>query len=313
MIQVDIISGFLGAGKTTLITKLAGYFMSKGQKVVVIENEYGQVGIDNTFLEQEGFSVYEITQGCICCTLRGDFESALMEIAHTGKPDRILIEPSGIFMLSEALSIFHSPQIKAVCRVNAVITIVDSLLYLRQSERFSEFLGNQIHHASKLVLSKADRVSPLSLEYIIADIGRLHFHGAVIPADLNRIPMESLAALLEPGAGHIHAGQCDHNSHNDHCQHDHDHAPHHRFDSMQFSPARSYTSDELQKILSALAQGSAGSVIRLKGFVQGLGGPLEISYVDGDFTIKERKKEVAPVLSLIGEHLDEAGIKAMFE
>lgn len=302
LIQVDIVSGFLGAGKTTLITKLAARFMAAGQRVVVIENEYGQAGIDRTLLEQEGFSVVEITQGCICCTLRGDFTSAVLDIAASVRPDRILIEPSGIFMLSEALSIFDSPAVKAVCTVQSVVTIVDSLLYLRQSEHFSEFLQDQIHHASKLVLSKVDRVSPLSLEYVLQEIAKLHFHGDIVAVDLDSITDVDLAALLEVDGNIAHAGHC--------CQ---AHASHHHFDTLQITPVRPYGKDELQDMLTALSAGNYGSIVRLKGFVQGPAGILEISYVDGDFTVKERKRETAPVLTFIGVHLDSDNIKTLFE
>ncbi len=301
LIQVDIVSGFLGAGKTTLITRMAAHFLALGQKVAVVENEYGQSGIDRMLLEQEGFSVVEITQGCICCTLRGDFEAAILEIAEKVRPDRILIEPSGIFLLSEALSIFSSPAIRAVCTVRSVITIVDGLLFLRQSERFSEFLQDQIHHAGKLVLSKADRISPLSLEYLLQEIGKLHFRGDVIPLDLNNIAPGRLVDLLQADGVGGHAHHCHHHR-----------GEHSHFDTFQINTERSYSKGELLDALSTLAAGQFGSVIRLKGFVRGPAGMVEISYVDGDFTAKERKRDCSPVLVVIGVGLDQDRITALF-
>ena len=150
---VDIITGFLGAGKTTLINKLIPIYMGRAEKVVVIENEYGSVNIDKYLFENENIAVYEMTSGCLCCTLKGNLELSLQEIRDNIKPDRVVIEPSGIFVIDEMLTLFNTIDFK-VFKINQIITVVDGMHFLKYRNKYNGLLGVQIKSADYIIVSK---------------------------------------------------------------------------------------------------------------------------------------------------------------
>ncbi|WP_070000912.1 CobW family GTP-binding protein [Cellulosilyticum sp. I15G10I2] len=150
---VDIICGFLGAGKTTLINKLITVYKKRGEKIVIIENEYGSVNIDKYLFEDENIGVYEMTSGCLCCTLKGNLELSLQEIRDHIKPDRVIIEPSGIFVIDEMLSVFNTIDFQ-MFKLNQIITVVDSMHFMRYRHKYNALLGVQIKQAHVIVVSK---------------------------------------------------------------------------------------------------------------------------------------------------------------
>jgi len=156
MIKVDIISGFLGAGKTTLIRKLLK--AHEDEKVVLIENEIGEIGIDGEIVERDGFQVLELSTGCICCSMKVDFFNTITKVIEDIKPERIIIEPTGIGLLSEIIDIVNRPDFKDRSYINSLITVVDSMNYLDQLDVFGEFFQDQIRNASILALSKTQFV-----------------------------------------------------------------------------------------------------------------------------------------------------------
>ena len=155
MTKIDIISGFLGAGKTSFIRKLLSE-APKGEKVVLIENEFGEIGIDGGFLKDSGIEIREMNQGCICCSLVGDFESSLREVAEKFKPDRIIIEPSGVGKLSDIIGAVKSASKNMEVELHAAVTIVDAKKAKLYSKNFGEFFDNQIRYAAAVVLSRTD-------------------------------------------------------------------------------------------------------------------------------------------------------------
>lgn len=155
MTKIDIISGFLGAGKTSFIRKLLSEAL-KGEKVVLIENEFGEIGIDGGFLKDSGIEIREMNQGCICCSLVGDFESSLREVAEKFKPDRIIIEPSGVGKLSDIIGAVKSASKNMEVELHAAVTIVDAKKAKLYSKNFGEFFDNQIRYAAAVVLSRTD-------------------------------------------------------------------------------------------------------------------------------------------------------------
>lgn len=155
MTKIDIISGFLGAGKTSFIRKLLSEAL-KGEKVVLIENEFGEIGIDGGFLKDSGIEIREMNQGCICCSLVGDFESSLREVAEKFKPDRIIIEPSGVGKLSDIIGAVKSASKNMEVELHAAVTIVDAKKAKLYSKNFGEFFDNQIRYAAVVVLSRTD-------------------------------------------------------------------------------------------------------------------------------------------------------------
>ena len=153
MTKIDIISGFLGAGKTTFIKKMLEEVFS-GEKVVLVENEYGEVGIDGGFLKDSGIEIKELNSGCICCSLVGDFNRSLNEVIETYHPDRILIEPSGVGKLSDVMSSVKDMEKNHDVKLNALVTVANAMKATKQMKAFGEFFNNQIENATTVVLSR---------------------------------------------------------------------------------------------------------------------------------------------------------------
>ena len=178
MSKIDIISGFLGAGKTTLIKKLIAEAY-QNEKIVLIENEFGEIGIDGTFLKDSGVTINEMNSGCICCSLVGDFETSLKEVLDTYHPDRVIIEPSGVGKLSDV--------IKAVSTINSdemeldnFITVVDAKKCRMYTKNFGEFYNNQVEHASLIVLSRSQDLTEFQLKECLDILKGLNDHSPII-------------------------------------------------------------------------------------------------------------------------------------
>jgi G3E family GTPase len=168
MIKVDVISGFLGAGKTTLVKKLLKAY--KHEKVVLIENEFGEIGIDGDIVERDGFDVFEITSGCICCIMKKDFVTIFGKILQGYKPERVVIEPTGISILSEIIEVLKRPEFKDICEINSLITVIDGISYLEQRDVFVEFFEDQIINAGTLIISKSQFVDRVKIDEIIKSL-----------------------------------------------------------------------------------------------------------------------------------------------
>ncbi|MBP5417399.1 MAG: GTP-binding protein [Clostridiales bacterium] len=232
--KVDIFSGFLGAGKTTLIKKLIsdGY---NGQKLVLIENEFGQIGIDGSFLKEAGIEITEMNSGCICCSLVGDFGTALKEVIDKFSPDRILIEPSGVGKLSDVVAAVEKVEGTEVCGTVTVIDASKCKIYLKN---FKEFYENQIKYAGTIILSRTGNIAQGKLDTAIELIREINDHSQIITTPWEQLsgtqireaienPLtadDMAAALLEAEANeHHHHHHHDH----DHDEHDHDEHEHH--------------------------------------------------------------------------------------
>ena len=225
--KVDIFSGFLGAGKTTLIKKLIsdGY---NGQKLVLIENEFGQIGIDGGFLKESGIEITEMNSGCICCSLVGDFGTALKEVIDKYAPDRILIEPSGVGKLSDVVAAVEKVEGTEVCGTVTVIDASKCKIYLKN---FKEFYENQIKYAGTIILSRTGNIAQGKLDTAIELIREINDHSQIITtpweklsgtqireAIENPLTASDMAAALLEAEEHAH-----HHHHHDHDEHDHDH------------------------------------------------------------------------------------------
>ena len=234
--KVDIFSGFLGAGKTTLIKKLIsdGY---NGQKLVLIENEFGQIGIDGGFLKEAGIEITEMNSGCICCSLVGDFGTALKEVIEKFSPDRILIEPSGVGKLSDVVAAVEKVEGTEVCGTVTVIDASKCKIYLKN---FKEFYENQIKYAGTIILSRTGNIAQEKLDTAISLIREINDHSQIITTPWEQLsgvqilkaiesPLtadDMAAALLEAEEhAHHHHHHDDEDEHEHH--HDHDHEHHH--------------------------------------------------------------------------------------
>lgn len=236
MTKIDIISGFLGAGKTTLIKKLIEEAL-KGQKVVLIENEFGEIGIDGGFLKESGIQINEMNSGCICCSLVGDFNTALKDVLSQYEPDRIIIEPSGVGKLSDVIKAVQKVVDGENVVLNSHITVADAKRAKMYLKNFGEFYKNQVEFASAIILSRTQDVKEDKLEKAIELIRSLNDKSPIVTTpwdDLtgaqlleviegkNDFAEELLAAAEicpECGHHHEHGEEC--------CGHDHDHEHHH--------------------------------------------------------------------------------------
>ena len=234
MIKVDIFSGFLGAGKTTLIKKLIEEAY-KGEQVVLIENEFGEIGIDGGFLKDSGVEINEMNSGCICCSLVGDFGKALEQVVEQFHPDRILIEPSGVGKLSDIIQAVENLDLADV-QLNGFTTIVDAKKAKIYMKNFGEFFNNQVEHASSIILSHIKGMDEEKLAQVVALLREHNPHATIITTDWDALDGKKILAAMEKrdtideALHHLEEEQA-HAHHHDHddacgCGHDHDHHHH---------------------------------------------------------------------------------------
>lgn len=239
MTKVDIISGFLGAGKTTFIKELISKVYS-GEKMVLIENEFGEIGVDSRFMQDAGIEVTEMNSGCICCTLVGDFARALKQVVDTYHPDRIIIEPSGVGKLSDVAKAVSDMQEDAQIEVDSLITVVDGKKAKMYMKNFGEFFDNQIEYANTIVLSRSQMMDEAKLKECIELLREKNEEAAIVTTEWDKLSGDMIKAALEQGhdlkkemmelIAHMHHEHHDHEHHHDHDhdhEHDHDHGHHH--------------------------------------------------------------------------------------
>lgn len=248
MAKIDIFSGFLGAGKTTLIKKLLGEAY-KGEQVVLIENEFGEIGIDGGFLKEAGIEIREMNSGCICCSLVGDFGEALKEVIHQYHPDRIIIEPSGVGKLSDVIKAVQKVEDAADIQLNSFTTVVDVTKCKMYMKNFGEFFSNQIEYAGTVILSRTDteKATQEKIVNAVELIRSLNKTAAVITTPVSQLSGEKVLDIMENNrslekelmeeevcpvcGGHHHDHEHHHRHEHDHeecgCDHDHEHHHHH--------------------------------------------------------------------------------------
>lgn len=346
MTKIDIISGFLGAGKTTLIKKLIGEAL-KGQKVVLIENEFGEIGIDGGFLKESGIQINEMNSGCICCSLVGDFNAALKEVLAQYEPDRIIIEPSGVGKLSDVM--------KAVQRVvdgenvvlNSHITVADVKRAKMYIKNFGEFYKNQVEFASTIILSRTQDVKEDKLEKTIELIRTLNDKSPIVTTPWEDITGAQILEVMEgkndfaeellreaeicPECGHHHhEGEHCHHDHeeHEHCHHDHEghdhhhhgHEGHHHADEVFTSwgkeTPKKYTEEQIRGILDKLADEESheyGIILRAKGIVPDEDGRwLHFDLVPGEDEVRYGSAEYTGRICVIGSELKEDKLAELF-
>ncbi len=242
MIKIDVVSGFLGAGKTTLIKKLLQEALA-GSKTVLIENEFGEIGIDGGFLQESGIEIKEMNSGCICCSLVGDFGTSLKEVITTYAPDRILIEPSGVGKLSDVLKAVQDVAADLNVQVNSAVAVVDASKAKMYIKNFGEFFINQIEHAGTIILSRTDKVNEQKLQECVELIRKHNEVATIITTPLTELDgslvlqtiegADSLVTMMaEVEEEHHHHGH--HHQHHDEeeccCGHHHEHEHEHHHD-----------------------------------------------------------------------------------
>ena len=343
MTKIDIFSGFLGAGKTTLIKKLLKEALS-GEKVVLIENEFGEIGIDGGFMKEAGIEVTEMNSGCICCSLVGDFGEALRKVIDRYHPDRILIEPSGVGKLSDVIAAVEGVEkdLEDVV-MGSFVTVADAMKCRMYIKNFGEFFLNQIEYAGTILLSRTQKMKQEKLEAAVALLREHNQKARIIttPWDAltgaqilsamehdHDLAQEMLSVVMDERAHAHHHHDHDHEQHHehdehctcgcyDHEHHHHDHHGHHHadevFTSWGVETVRAFGEAELAGILDALEDEAMGVILRAKGIVPCTDGSwLHFDYTPGEQEIRHGGADFTGRLCVIGSKLDEAKIASLF-
>ena len=407
MTKIDVFSGFLGAGKTTLIKKLLKEAL-QDSKVVLIENEFGEIGIDGGFLKEAGIEIKEMNSGCICCSLVGDFGASLKEVLTTYTPERVLIEPSGVGKLSDVVKAVEDVAADLDVQINSAVAVVDATKCKMYIKNFGEFFINQIEHAGTIILSRTGKISQEKLDVCIALIREYNKEATIITTPWEQLEgkdiletiegqdklEDMMQELLEHAHHHEHDEHCScgchghhhehehehdenctcgchehehhHHEHDEHCHHhehehhhhehdeychheehehhhhehdehctcgchdhehhhDHDHHGHHHHDhhghhhadevftSWGVETHKTFSSEEIENILTALDSGEYGMILRSKGMVASEDGTwIYFDYVPEEHNVRAGKPEVTGKLCVIGAELKESMLAELF-
>lgn len=336
MTKIDVFSGFLGAGKTTLIKKLLKEALD-GSKTVLIENEFGEIGIDGGFLKESGIEIKEMNSGCICCSLVGDFGTSLREVIETYAPERILIEPSGVGKLSDVLKAVENVAVDLDVQINSAVVVVDASKAKMYIKNFGEFFINQIEYAGTIILSRTDKVSGEKLDACVRMVREHNAKAVIVTTPLaeldGRVVLETIEGadrvedmmreMLEHAREeheHHEEDECCHGHHEHHgedeCCHGH-HEHHHHADEVftswgSESPVK-FTTEKIEEILAALDSGEYGAVLRAKGMVPAQdGGWIYFDYVPEEHDIRTGSPQVTGKYCVIGAGLKEDKLEELF-
>ena len=344
--KIDIISGFLGAGKTTFIKRLLNTNL-KNEKVVLIENEFGEVSVDSDFLADSKIDIKELSQGCICCSLFGDFSKSLNEVVQKFTPDRILIEPSGVGKLSDIIQAVADAHLEE--NINALVCLVDVSKAKMYSKNFGEFFLDQIKTAHTIVLSRIDVAKEEKVAEALEIIREYNHDAVLVTTPIQTLSddelckayegihdnfLHDLLESVEHEHHHDHDEECEcgHHHHHDHdeeceCEHhhhDHDeececghHHHHHHadevFSSVGFETAKKYDIAALKNLLDAMSKGEYGLVVRAKGVVSDLNGSwYEFNLTPDEVEVKSCGARPIGKICVIGSKIDEHNIKELF-
>ena len=350
MTKIDIYSGFLGAGKTTLIKKMIKEAYA-GQKIVLIENEFGEIGIDGGFLQEAGIQITEMNSGCICCSLVGDFGKALEQVIRDYAPDRILIEPSGVGKLSDVEAAVEKVVSHDV-QLGDMVTVADAGKCKMYMKNFGEFYNNQVETAGTIVLSRTDSISAEKLSAAVALLKEKNPNAVIVTTPWDQLTGGQILEAMEQGNTLLHEMQehdhdehehchhhdhdehehCHHHDHDehDHCHHDHDHDhdeccghDHHHhhhghdadevFTSWGVETPKVFSEAAVRAALEDLDSGKYGMILRAKGIVPGTDGQwIHFDFVPGEIGLRHGAAAVTGRLCVIGSKLDEQGVAQLF-
>jgi len=352
MTKIDIISGFLGAGKTTLIKKLLEE-VYKGQKLVLIENEFGEIGIDGGFLKDSGIQITEMNSGCICCSLVGDFGEALEKVIEQYHPDRVVIEPSGVGKLSDVIKAVKRVSDQCEMQLGTFVTVADASKARVYMKNFGEFFNDQIEAAGAIILSRTQGMDESKLEKAVALLREHNEKAPIITTPWDVLTgaqimeaMEGISLadkLLAEEEEHHHHHEHEHEHHHDHDHehdhdhdhdHDHEHEHHHDhgeecscgchhehghhhadevFTSWGVESIKKFSEEELRSDLEALDSCEYGIILRAKGIVPCTDGEwLHYDYVPEEISIRKGSADYTGRLCVIGSNLNEEGLAKLF-
>ena len=348
MVKINVISGFLGAGKTTLIKKLLTGRL-RNEKVVLLENEYGEIGIDGGFMKDAGITVTELNAGCICCTLAGDFQAAVDQLIDTYHPDRILVEPTGVGKLSEILSaVEKAKQRHPEIEIGGSATVVDAGKCRMYMKNFGEFFLDQVKSTSTVIFSRTQLLPAGRVERSRQLIAEAHPDARIITTPWDEMEPDFMLEVIENGKPiwfapleddddddddddededeHEHHHHEHHHDH-DHEGHEHHHHHHHHhhgegehdadevFGNIGIETAQRYEQDEIREILGKLGdEEEYGRVLRAKGILQNAAGEwFQFDYVPGEIDMRDGSADYTGRLCVIGADLNETALKELFK
>ena len=336
MTKIDIFSGFLGAGKTTLIKKLIEEAY-KGEKLVLIENEFGEIGIDGGFLQDAGIEITEMNSGCICCSLVGDFGEALKKVIDTYSPDRVLIEPSGVGKLSDVIKAVKNLELEGVS-LNSFTTVADAKKCKMYMKNFGEFFNDQIENAQCIVLSHTGALDEKKIEDAVKLIKEHNDDAVIVTTDWDKLSGEQIVEAMEKKntletameelhhhhKHHHHDEECccghdhhEHHYHDEECCCGHDHHHHHHADevfaSCGIETAKKFTKEQINAILNELEDNDKyGMILRAKGIVAGEDEWIHFDYIPGEIDIRYGSAAVIGRTCVIVSKIDEDAIRKLF-
>ena len=338
MVKIDIISGFLGAGKTTLIKKLLKEAF-QDEQVVLIENEFGEIGIDGGFLKDAGIQIREMNSGCICCSLVGDFGASLKEVVEKYNPDRILIEPSGVGKLSDVIKAVQGVEDEVDIQLNSYTTVVDAKKCKMYMRNFGEFFDNQVQYAGAIIMSRTDIVDEAKAMQSMELLRSINEKAAIITTPIEKLDGKKILEVMEHpvsladelmeeehhhhdhdgecGCGHDHDHEHHHHDHDGECGCGHDHHHHHAdevFTSWGRETIRKFTREGLEKMLESLsASEEYGVILRAKGMLPAEDGTwIYFDMVPEETEIREGSPEYTGRLCVIGSKLKEDKLAELF-
>ncbi|MBQ9768555.1 MAG: GTP-binding protein [Lachnospiraceae bacterium] len=342
MTKIDIISGFLGAGKTTLIKKLLEEAY-KGEKVVLIENEFGEIGIDGGFLKDAGVEITEMNSGCICCSLVGDFGKSLKEVLERFSPDRVIIDPSGVGKLSDVIKAVQDVQADLPdTKLNSFSTVVDVTKASMYMKNFGEFFNNQVESAKTIILSRTQKFDAAKTEVVVAKLRTQNPKAILITTAWDEIDGKVILAAMEQESSmekelleeahhrhehhdHDHEHEHHHHEHGEDCtcgchDHDHEHEHHHHhadevFTSWGKETPHKYERETMREILNKLANTEEyGVILRAKGMVPATDGTwIYFDLTPGEFELREGTPDYTGRICVIGSALKEDALEVLFE
>ena len=321
MVKIDIISGFLGAGKTTLIQKLLKEALA-GSKVVLIENEFGEIGIDGGFLQESGVEIREMNSGCICCSLVGDFKTSLQEVLQTYAPERIIIEPSGVGKLSEVVQAVEGAGENIV--ISGKVTVVDVNKCKMYLKNFGEFFLNQVEQADTILLSRTGTAGAEKVQQAVDLLRQHNDHAVIVTTPWDQLDgkellheMERTASMAEELLAEVHAHHHHehHHEHDEHCSCGHDHHADEVFVSWGMETPAVYAAEQLEAMLKALEQQEIyGTVLRAKGMLPSADGIWTyFDYVPGEWEVRPGKPAVTGKICVIGSGLHQDALQQLFQ
>ena len=292
MVNIDIISGFLGAGKTTFANMLLKYYINSGLRPVYIVNEFGKTGLDAEIIKADGFEAVEIEGGFICCTLKNDIGVAMAKVIEAFSPDNIIFEPSGIFIFDNFTDVLKQPQLRGKCEIKNIFTVVDSVNFNNAKAIYGSFIYNQIKNAPVIILSKLEKTDT-SVDEVICDIKNINPNALIFSKIFNEWDNLDFTALLNK----YREPEVNYRSHG-----------HIKFKTLSIAAKGDFSQERVNDLALKCSQGVFGDICRVKGVVMVDGVYMLINISFNDVTISKFNGVTERSLTFIGDSINKKNI-----